>query len=88
MAKPIGNVFKGIGKLFGAGGGGPSATDVPPPPPITPREVVRSASKDKVIMENMQAKANSPRKTRGVGEATTVKRSMLGAKKAAKSSDA
>lgn len=92
MAKPIGNVFKGVGQLFGVGGGGgPSAPDVPPPPPITPREVIRADAQDAVSKRNMEIRRQSPDKTRGrvsKTEAVTKRKSLLAARKAEAEDDA
>lgn len=80
MAKPIGNVFKGIGAMFGVGGKGPQAPDVPPPPPITPREVIRADSQASVSKRIVEMKSKSPNVTRGkvsASQAATSRKTLL-----------
>jgi len=83
MAKPIGNVFKSVGQLFGVGGGGGGAPDVPPPPPITPREVIRADAQDAVARRNIEMRKKSPNVTRGKVSKTdaVTKRATLLTKK-------
>lgn len=89
MAKPIGNVFKGIGQLFGVGGdkGGPAPMqkEVPPaPPPVAVEPVVMTAETPKVIREAIETDVarttdlSKSRKLRKVsGETAQARRASL-----------
>jgi len=89
MAKPIGNVFKGIGQLFGVGGdkGGPAPMqkEIPPaPPPVAVEPVVMTAETPKVIREAVEtdvARTTDLAKTRRArkagGETVQTKRASL-----------
>lgn len=87
MAKPIGNVFKGIGQLFGVGGdkGAPMQKEIPPaPPPVAVEPVVMTAETPKVVKEAIEtdvARTTDLQKRRNVrkvsGETVQEKRASL-----------